>query len=398
MSVDLFSPLELRGVRLKNRVVASPMWQYSGVDGAPTETHTVHLGRLAEGGSGLVFQEGTTVDRKGRGTVGDLGIWDDSLVPHYARLVDLMKSSGAVPGIQLIHGGRKGRRNPPWRSHESHPPASDDWQVMGPSAVPVALDGYSVPVEMSRSDIAETVDSWVNAARRADEAGYEVLEVHAGHGYLIHTFLSPLSNHRTDHYGGSAENRIRLLMEIIDGIRTVWPPDKALFVRLSSVDAEWGIDQTVELVRELQNHDVDVIDCSSGSVTGLPVAGIPTSGYGYQVPYAEEVRARTGIKTMAVGYIVHATQAQTIIEDGQADLVALGRELLHNPNWPLDAARKLGVADPYSQAPLRISYWLSKRDGSFSDFAPSTEGNQQTVPPTSSARQNRPPKAPHGLT
>ncbi len=374
MSHDLFSPLEIRGVRLKNRVVASPMWQYSGVDGAPTDTHAVHLGRLAEGGAGLIFQEGTTVDRKGRGTVEDLGIWDDSLVPHYARLVDLMRAGGAVPGIQLIHAGRKGRRNPPWAWREPNPPAGEDWQVLGPSASPVMLEGDNMPIEMSLRDIQETVDSWVNAARRAHEAGYDVLEVQAAHGYLIHTFLSPLSNHRTDDYGGSAENRSRLLMEIIDGIRTVWPADKALFVRLSCVDVGWGIDQTVELVRELRGHEVDVIDCSSGSLTGRPVFDTASTGYGYQVPYAEEVRARTGMRTMAVGHIVHAKQAQAIIEQGRADLVALGRELLYNPNWPMDAARKLGVPDPYAQAPSRIAYWLAKRDGSFEGFAPSTEG------------------------
>ncbi|WP_432827294.1 NADH:flavin oxidoreductase/NADH oxidase [Dactylosporangium sp. CA-092794] len=374
MSANLFSPLEIRGVRLKNRVVASPMWQYCGVDGAPTDTHAVHLGRLAEGGAGLVFQEGTTVDRRGRGTVGDLGLWDDDLVPHYARLVELVRAGGAVPGIQLIHAGRKGRRNPPWAAHEPGPPATDDWPVLGPSALPIALEGSGVPVEMSPRDIAETVDSWVSAARRAHRAGYEVLEVQAAHGYLIHTFLSPLSNHRTDRYGGSFANRARLLLEIVDGIRTVWPADKALFVRLSSVDAEWDLDQTVELVRELRAHEVDVIDCSSGGLTGLPVFGAPSAGYGYQVPYAEEIRSRTGVRTMAVGYIVHATQAQAVIERGQADLVALGRELLHNPNWPIDAARKLGVPDPYAQAPRRIAYWLRKRDGSFPGFAPSTDG------------------------
>ncbi len=374
MSPHLFSPLQIRGIHLKNRVVASPMWQYSGADGQPTDTHVVQLGRLAEGGAGLVFQEGTTVDRRGRGTVGDLGIWDDSLVPHYARLVELVRQSGAVPGIQLIHAGRKGRRNAPWHSGEPAPPATDEWPILGPSALPMALEGSADPLEMTLQDIAQTVDSWVNAARRAHEAGYDVLELQAAHGYLIHTFLSPLSNHRTDQYGGSVGNRSRLLLEIVDGIRTVWPADKALFVRLSSVDVEWGIDQTVELVQELARHEVDVIDCSSGGLTGVPSIDAPNIGYGYQVPYAEQIRARTGMRTMAVGHIVHAAQAQEIIENGRADLVALGRELLHHPNWPVDAARKLGVPDPYSQAPRRIAHWLSKRDGSFADFAPSTDG------------------------
>jgi len=371
----LFSPLEIRGVRLKNRIVASPMWQYSGVDGVPTAAHTVQYGRLAEGGVGLVLVEGTTVDRHGRGTVGDLGIWDDALVPHHARLADLIKSSGSVAGIQLIHAGRKGRRPPPWASNEPGPAASGDWPVFGPSALPMGVEGSTVPVEMTLRDVEAAVASFVHAARRANEAGYEVLELQAAHGYLIHTFLSPLSNQRTDRYGGSAEDRSRFLVDIVDGIRTVWPAEKALFVRLSCVDAEWPIDDTVALVRVLQSHDVDVVDCSSGGLTGLPFLGAARAGYGYQVPYAQEVRERTGVRTMAVGFIVHASQADAIIEDGRADLVALGRELIHNPHWPIDAARKLCRPDPYSQAQPRIAYWLSKRDASFDGFVPSTCGN-----------------------
>ncbi|MFJ7217424.1 NADH:flavin oxidoreductase/NADH oxidase [Amycolatopsis sp. NPDC098790] len=372
MPEALFSPIEIRGVRLKNRVVVSPMWQYSGVDGRPTRTHTVHYGRLAEGGAGLVLLEGTTVARSGRGTVGDLGIWDDSFVPFHTRLADVVTAGGAVPGIQLIHAGRKGRRNPPWEP-QVPTPSGDDWPVLGPSAVPIGLDGFSTPAEMSRADIEDTVEAFANAARRADEAGYEVLELQAAHGYLIHSFLSPLANRRTDRYGGSRDNRFRFLLEVVDRIRAVWPDRKALFVRLSCVDAEWTIDRTVELVRELEVHGVDVIDCSSGGITGRPVPGVKAD-YGYQVPYAEQVRARTRSRTMAVGHIVHAEQAQAIIESGQADLVALGRELLHNPNWPMDAARKLGSPDPYAQVPARISYWLRKRESSFPGFVPSTDG------------------------
>lgn len=372
MPATLFSPIEIRGVRLPNRVVVSPMWQYAGVDGRPTPTHTVHYGRMAEGGAGLVVLEGTTVDRRGRGTLGDLGLWDDSVVPFHARLVDVVKAGGAVPGIQLIHAGRKGRRNPPWDARV--PFASADWPVLAPSAIPIDLDGFATPVEMTVRDIEDTVAAFANAARRADEAGYEVLELQAAHGYLIHSFLSPLANRRTDRYGGTAENRSRFLVEIVDRVRAVLPDGKALFVRLSCVDVEWTIDQSVELVRGLQNHGVDVIDCSSGGITGLPLPGLKTD-YGYQVPYAEQIRARTGIRTMAVGHIVHAAHAQSIVEKGQADLVALGRELLYNPNWPLDAARKLGVSDPYIRAPTRISYWLSKREKSFPGFTPSTEGS-----------------------
>ncbi|MDF3309638.1 NADH:flavin oxidoreductase/NADH oxidase [Rhodococcus sp. T2V] len=373
MTSELFSPLQIRGVQLKNRIVASPMWQYSGDNGAPTATHTVTLGGFAEGGAGLVFQEGTSVDRKARGTISDLGIWNDAMVPHFARLVDVITSGGAVPGIQLLHCGRKARRNPPWAAHEPNPPASEDWQLLAPSPFASGLPGSEVPREMTSRDISDAIDGWINTARRADEAGYEVLEIHAAHGYLIHTFLSPLTNHRTDRYGGSPENRSRLLVEIVDGIRTVWPDRKPLFVRVSSVDAEWSIEQTIELVRLLQMHGVDVIDCSSGGLTGKPDFGGAPSGYGYQVPYSERIRTETSVKTMAVGYIVHAEQANDIIANGQADLVALGRELLHNPKWPIDAARKLGVEDPYAFAPNRISHWLRKRDNSFEGFLPSTD-------------------------
>lgn len=374
MTAHLFTPLQIRGVHLKNRVVASPMWQYAGVDGRPTDTHIVQLGRLAEGGVGLVFQEGTTVDRRGRGTTGDLGIWDDSLVPDFARLTELVRRSGAVPGIQLIHAGRKGRRAAPWDGADSAPPATEDWPILAPSAVPMAVEGAATPLEMSLQDIAQAVRAWVDAARRCNEAGYDVIELQAAHGYLIHTFLSPLSNHRTDRYGGSVENRRRLLIEIVDGIRTTWPDDKALFVRLSCVDVDWDIDQTIELVQILEGRGVDVIDCSSGGLMGIPSIDSPNIGYGYQVPFAEQVRARTGVRTMAVGHIVHPAQAEEIVANGSADLVALGRELLHHPNWPIDAARKLRVPDPYGQGPRRIGYWLSKREGSFSDFAPSTDG------------------------
>lgn len=367
----LFSPFAVRGVRLRNRVVASPMWQYAGVDGAPTATHTVHLGRLAEGGVGLVLQEGTTVDRRGRGTVGDLGLWSDDLVPRHARLADVIRAGGAVPGIQLIHAGRKGRRTPPW--DDGPAPDSADWPVLGPSPIPIPLPGAVTPEPMTQRDIDETVHSWAQAARRAHEAGYEVLDLQAAHGYLLHTFLSPLSNRRTDAYGGSFRNRARLLVEVVDAVRAHWPADKALFVRLSCVDVGWAIEETIALVRELQRHGVDVIDCSSGGLTGAPAPGA-LPGYGYQVPYAHQVGARTGIATMAVGVIVHARQAEEVVAEGKADLVALGRELLHNPNWPVDAARKLRVADPYAVAPRRIAHWLRKRDESLPGLVPSTMG------------------------
>jgi len=374
MSTRLFTPFSLRDVQLRNRIVVSPMWQYAGDNGAPTDTHLVHLGRLAEGGAALVFQEGTSVDRRARGTTGDLGLWDDALVPAFARLVQVIKGAGAVPGIQLIHAGRKARRNPPWDHGEPLPAASADWRVLGPSAIPMDVPDAIVPEEMTLAEVEQTVQDWVDAARRADEAGYEVLDLQAAHGYLLHSFLSPLSNQRTDRYGGSTGNRRRLLLEIVDGIRRVWSESKPLFVRLSIVDAGWSVEDSVELVRVLLRHGVDVIDCSTGGLTGTGFDGAPALGYGYQTPYSAAVRRQTGTPTVAVGHIVHPEHAERIIADGEADLVAIGRELLHHPNWPLDAARRLGHPDAYALAPTRIAHWLRRRESAFEGFTTSTDG------------------------
>ncbi|WBX83773.1 NADH:flavin oxidoreductase/NADH oxidase [Sphingosinicella microcystinivorans] len=369
----LFSELRLRDVVLKNRIVASPMWQYKGLDGHPTDWHLMNLGRLADGGSGLVFQEGTTVSRSGRGTVGDLGIWDDEMIPEYARITALVRANGAVPGIQLMHAGRKGRVMSASDGGGSitadHGIAGwDEWDVVAPSAV--AHAGLPVPRALSRSEILSLVDEWIAAARRADAAGYDVLDIHGAHGYLIHQFLSEASNIRTDDYGGSPENRARFLVEIIEGVRSAWPASKPLLLRLSVVDgAGWEIEDSIKLVSRLAPLGVDLIDCSAGGMVGPSLAA---SIYGYQVHLAEAIRRATRMATSAVGLIVHAQQAEDILQRGRADLVFLARELMYNPNWPIDAAQKLGDEKGFSVANHRTGYFLGRRATVMPDLCSST--------------------------
>ncbi|MCB2014591.1 MAG: NADH:flavin oxidoreductase/NADH oxidase [Sphingobium sp.] len=369
----LFSELSLRDVTLKNRIVASPMWQYKGDNGHPTDWHLMNLGRLADGGAGLVFQEGTIVSPSGRGTVGDIGIWDDAMIPEYARIVSLIRENGAVPGIQLMHAGRKGRMisaadggGPLTAEHGVE--GWEDWEVVAPSAL--AHPGYPLPRELARSEILSLVDDWIAAARRAAAAGYDVLEIHAAHGYLIHEFMSSASNIRTDDYGGSFDNRIRFLTEIVEGIRSVWPASKPIFIRISVVDGVgWEIEDSVELVKRVAPLGVDLIDCSSGGMTG---AVLTASTYGYQVHLAEAVRRETGVPTSAVGLIAHAQQAENILQSGAADLVFLARELIYNPNWPIDAAQKLGDDNGFSVANRRAGYFLNRRASVMPHFLPST--------------------------
>jgi 2,4-dienoyl-CoA reductase-like NADH-dependent reductase (Old Yellow Enzyme family) len=375
----LFSEFAVRGVRLRNRVVVSPMWQYAGRQGYPTDWHLMHLGRLADGGAGMVFQEGTTVERRGCGTMGDLGIWDDAFIAALARLASTIKSNGSVPAIQLMHAGRKARTSTPMEGRKplersAEVPDWDEWEPVAPSAVPLR-EGLPAPRALSTAEVQDVVLSFVNAVARAFRAGYEVVELHAGHGYLLHQFLSASTNRRTDRYGGSFENRTRVLREIVEGARSVWPDDRGLFVRLSVADgAGWDVEDTLALSRRLLSMGVDVIDCSSGGLVGSPMdAAVPLS-YGYQVAYASRVRRETGGRTMAVGLIVHAEHAERIVAEGHADLVAVGREVLYNPNWPIDAAVKLGVDDPFALTNHRTAYWLRRRVESVPDLSPSTFG------------------------
>lgn len=376
----LFTPIRLRDVTLKNRVVVAPMHQYAAVDGFPTDWHMVNAGRFAVGGAGLVIVESTKVERRGCGTVGDLGIWDDAFVPHLARIAAFIREHGSVPGIQIGHSGRKARRFRPWEGgHPLRPSPEihdwDAWELVAPSALPGG-NGDPTPRALTREEVTALVEAWGKAAGRADAAGFDVLEIHAAHGYLIHQFLSPFSNVRNDEYGGSEESRMRFAIEVVEAVRARWPENKPLFMRLSvEDDAGWGPDQSVALARIVKTMGVDVIDCSSGGMRGRPVdgAGVPI-GYGYQVPYAEKLRRKAGVMSMAVGLIVHADQAEALLQEGRADLVALAREILYNPNWPLDAARKLGADPGFTAVPPAYAYWLEKRAASVPGVMPSTYG------------------------
>ena len=373
----LFSPYVIRSVHLKNRVVVAPMHQYSGQMGYPTDWHLMSVGRYAAGGAGLVFVESTKVERRGCGTIGDLGLWHDDFIPHFRRLADFIRLHGAVPGLQLGHSGRKARRFRPWEGGGPLLPTGevedwDEWELVSASAI--SDRDEPCPRALSLDEIADVVRRWGDAAARADAAGFDVLEIHGAHGYLIHQFLSPHANHRTDAYGGSEANRMRFATEVVEAVRGNWPERKPLFLRLSvEDDAGWGPDQSVALARQVKGLGVDVVDCSSGGMRGAPVVSAGPVGYGYQVPYAERLRRDAGIATMAVGLIVHADQAESILREGQADLVALAREVMHNPNWPLDAAMKLGVEAPFALMPSPYAYWLEKRDGQVSNLTPSTQ-------------------------
>ena len=375
----LFSPFPLRDVVLKNRVVASPMWQYAGRRGRPCDWHLMNLGRLADGGSGLVMQEGTSVERRGCGTVGDLGLWSDESLAFYRRMTALVVACGAVPGVQLMHSGRKARQQLPWegRGALERTPAVEDWDAWEPIALGAIAhsQGLPVPREMGLADIQHAVEAFAAAAVRADRAGYRVLQIHAAHGYLLHTFLSPVSNRRTDAYGGGFAGRARMLLEVVEAVRAVWPEGKPISVRLSCIDGVaggWSLEDTFSLVRLLHTRGVDLIDCSSGGMdNSLFTEGLPIT-YGYQAKLAEAVRRETGVPAAAVGLIVHAHQAEQLLASGQADLLCLARELIYNPNWPLDAARKLEAAQGFDVLQRRSALWLQKRADAVPHLVPST--------------------------
>lgn len=373
----LFTPLGLKDVTLANRVVIAPMCQYSAHDGMFADWHFANYSKYALGRPGAVILEATAVEAIGRITHGCLGIWDEPHADAIKPIVDFMKGQGVVPGIQLGHAGRKASIQRPWHGNAALTDADAargdlPWEVIGPSAVP-AGDGWLVPREMSHADIARVIGLFVDAARRADRIGMELIELHAAHGYLAQQFLSPLSNKRTDSYGGSLQNRMRFLLEMVEAVRPVWPDAKPLFVRISAVDGfegGWEIGDSVVLARQLKALGVDVIDCSSG---GNAAAGATASsslrGPGFQVPYAEQIRRETGIMTMAVGLILDGSQAEDILQNGQADLVAIAREAIHDPFWPRHQAQKMGVDLDFAQWPEQYGWWLERRAQGLRQFA-----------------------------
>jgi 2,4-dienoyl-CoA reductase-like NADH-dependent reductase (Old Yellow Enzyme family) len=337
----LFDTFALRNVRLANRIVVSPMCQYSSTDGFANDWHFVHLGSRAVGGASLVFTEATAVTPDGRISPEDLGIWNDAHVESVARIARFVRAQGCAAGMQIAHAGRKGSTFAPWKGQGAVLAGAGGWQPVGPGAEAFS-DGFPIPRTLSATEIAEVVCAFADAARRALAAGFNVLEIHAAHGYLVHEFLSPLTNHRTDEYGGSFDHRTRLCLDVVDAVRRVWPERLPLFVRISATDwvpGGWDVDQAVELARRLRGRGVDLIDCSSGGA--VPRAQIPF-GPGYQVPFAARIRREAGIATGAVGLITTPSQADAIIQSDQADCVLLAREMLRDPYWPLRAARELG--------------------------------------------------------
>lgn len=350
----LFDPLSLRSLSLANRIVVSPMCQYSSTDGFATEWHLVHLGSRAVGGAGLVLTEAAAVTADGRISPQDLGVWDDGHVEMLARVARFVHEQGSAFGMQLAHAGRKASTRPPWDSRAHVPQEEGGWTPIAPSAM--AFDaGYAVPRAMDAGDIARVVGAFRAAASRALAIGCDVIELHAAHGYLLHEFLSPSSNTRDDEYGGSFDCRIRIVLEVVDAVREVWPDRLPLWVRLSTtdwVDGGWDVEQSVELARRLGARGVDLVDCSSGGA--YPKARIPM-GPGYQVAAAERIRREAGIATGAVGLITSPAQADTIVRSGQADCVLLARELLRDPYWPLRAARELGQSMSWPVQYLRAA-------------------------------------------
>ena len=355
-SSRLFSPIQLAGVTFSNRVFVSPMCQYSSEDGFSNDWHLVHLGSRAVGGAGLVMTEATAVLPEGRITPQDLGLWKDDHIGGLKRIVEFLHGQGARAAVQLAHAGRKANMTHPWAPEQrSLTPSEGGWKnVMAPSAVRFA-ENYTQPIALDLAGIQTIIEAFARAAERALETGFDLVELHSAHGYLLHEFLSPLSNRRTDQYGGSFENRIRLLVEVVDAVRTVWPTELPLLVRISAADwAEggWEIEQSVALAKVLKEHKVDLIDVSSGGMTPQQVMPL---GPGYQTPFAERIRREAQIATGTVGMITNAVQAEHILRTGQADVVLLARELLREPYWPLHAAKELGDTASWPAQYLRAA-------------------------------------------
>jgi 2,4-dienoyl-CoA reductase-like NADH-dependent reductase (Old Yellow Enzyme family) len=364
----LFTPITMRSVTARNRIVASPMCQYQSEDGAPNDWQLAHLGRLAIGGCGIVFGEETGVEARGRKTYTCAGIYDDKHIAAYRRLNDLVRANGAVPAIQLGHAGRKASCHDAvkdWAPLRPEDAADgfEPWTAIGPSALP-QTPNHPIPRAMSETDIADVVQAFADAAVRAEKAGYEILEIHGAHGYLIHQFLSPLTNKRNDGYGGNRENRTRFSLEVTRAVRAAWPKDKPLFYRLSAVDGQggmWNIEDSIALSSALKDCGVDIVDCSSGGIVGSASMSTVPRLPGFQVPFAERIKKEAGIATMAVGLITEGEQAERILQNGQADLIAIARELMWYADWPAHMALKMGIRD-HRYMPEGYAHRLQLRD------------------------------------
>ena len=368
----LFDEIRIRDVKLRNRIVVSPMCQYSAQDGHVADWHLVHLGKFAQGGAAAVFVEATAVEKRGRITHGDTGIWDDAHIEGLKRISSFVKSQGAVPAIQLAHAGRKASMARPW--HGNGPLTQEDlqrgdkpWGIVAPTEAAIGEE-WLKPRAFEKGDFQVLLNAYRQAVRRAHAAGFEILELHAAHGYLLHTFLSPISNTRKDEYGGSLENRMRFPLEVAKEVRAAWPAGKPLFIRVSSIDdveGGWGVDDTVLFSRQLKAIGVDVVDCSSGGILGSATAATKTILQrvpGFQIPFAEKVKKEAGLMTMAVGLILTPQQAEEALQAGRADLIAIGREALYDPNWPVHAALALGVDPEFARWPQQYGWWLTRRE------------------------------------
>ncbi|MFF7058121.1 NADH:flavin oxidoreductase/NADH oxidase [Achromobacter spanius] len=364
----LFEPLQLRSLTLKNRVVVSPMCQHAAVAGCAQPWHLVHLGKFALGGAGLILAESTAVDSRGRIGTADLGLWRDDQIEPLKSIVDFVHENGSSIGVQLAHAGRKAGSQPLWEGGAALSAAdmladNEPWARLGPSAIP-AGPAWSAPEVLDEAGIEHVIQSFVASTRRADAAGFDVIELHFGHGYLVASFLSPRSNTREDGWGATREGRMRLAVEIARRVREAWPPHKPLFCRLSAVDGSvdgWGLEDSVVLAKALKLAGVDVIDCSSGGLTEETRALPIPRGLGFQVPFSERIRQGADVLTQAVGMIVDAEQAEEILQAGQADLVAIGREALLDPYWAHHAAQALGIDANFANWPVRHGVWLAKR-------------------------------------
>jgi 2,4-dienoyl-CoA reductase-like NADH-dependent reductase (Old Yellow Enzyme family) len=374
MSSHLFSPITIRGTHFSNRVVVSPLCMYSAVEGVAQAFHFSHLSTFARGGAGLVFAEATAVSPEGRITPQCLGIWNNQQADALAPIAQFITDAGSVPGIQLAHAGRKASTSAPYDGGKPLPVDHPDaWEVVGPTNTPVA-DGFAIPRELTVNDLKTIAEQFADAAERSLRAGFKVIEIHGAHGYLINSFLSPITNIRKDEYGGSIENRMRLALEVTTAVRARIGDAIPLFFRISAidnVDSGWSMDDSIVLCKALEAQGVDIVDCSSGGIAGAPRFRAADDGknlgktlgreHGFQVPYAARVKSETGLGSMAVGVIIKADHAESIVASGQADFVALGRELMYNPFWPLHAAEQLGANPDNSLWPKQYAWAIIRR-------------------------------------